>query len=122
MCLIFLEMALECVSKVVAGVDPLFGVFDAVVNLISLINATRPKVHKERVKRLKTRISTLEGQLRSVGGSVGDSAQLQQTRSRLEKVLEETLTLLRKLEDMGWIKRLCKGSRVCVCMCVCVCV
>ncbi|XP_041960427.1 uncharacterized protein si:dkeyp-75b4.8 isoform X3 [Alosa sapidissima] len=80
-----------------------------VKQIIHSIIATRPKVHKERVARLKTRVSVVEQQLASVGGSVSDSAHLQQNLSRLEEVLSDMLKLLRQLEDEGWIKRIFKN-------------
>ncbi|XP_062393410.1 cell death-inducing p53-target protein 1-like isoform X1 [Sardina pilchardus] len=81
-----------------------------VIELIQSIMATRPKVHKERVARLKTRVSIVDQQLTSAAGSVSDSAHLQQNLARLQELLNDMLKLLRQLEDEGWLKRIFKNA------------
>lgn len=102
----------DSTANALGDVVPFIGAFDVVVKLISSIHATRPKIHKERVARLKTRITVLRDQLGSAGTVEKETPQLQRTRCRLEEVLEESLSLFRKLEDSGWIKRFLSKSSV----------
>lgn len=91
-----------------------FGPKDLVIlgNLIMKIYKTRPKVHKVRVQRMKSRISVLEEQLQMAKDVVSDSVHVQQTVCRLEQVLEDALNLMMKMEDLSWIERFIKNSSV----------
>ncbi|XP_038588811.1 GATA type zinc finger protein asd-4-like isoform X2 [Micropterus salmoides] len=93
-------------------IGDVIGFFSHVYNLIKQIHSTRPKVHKERVQRLKSRISVLHEQLQKVKDVRSDSVHLQQTRVQLEEVLQDALNLMRKMEDVGWIKRVVKNSSI----------
>ncbi|KAL2086017.1 hypothetical protein ACEWY4_017076 [Coilia grayii] len=95
----------DSTAQALSDVVPIIGAFDIVVKLICSIRETRPKVHKERVARLKARIGVLDEQLQSAGRVLAETPQLQRTRIRLVEILEEAYSLMRKLEDTGWIKR-----------------